>query len=219
LTPESDFGRALLEMQEGPRECLEATLLEEPEELGLAVRRVNGVEVQAKPGALARQESKRDQLVWYGMHPEYYGAMAGDRLLIRKDILENEYSCKVCKGMGYQETVDCHMCRGEQKEPDGTPCKSCRVLGYGRESMWSSGKKKCEDCRGSGWKRAIVIPEEAQQEAITGVVVSVGPDCKLYRLGDRVIHSKFAGHELKVSKLERFVMIREPEVLGILRQR
>jgi co-chaperonin GroES (HSP10) len=64
-----------------------------------------------------------------------------------------------------------------------------------------------------------VIPEVAERKPITGIVVSVGPECRLYKLGDRVIHSRFAGHEMTVAKNESFVMMRECEVLSILKQR
>jgi co-chaperonin GroES (HSP10) len=50
-------------------------------------------------------------------------------------------------------------------------------------------------------------------------VVSVGPECRLLKLGDRVIHSKFAGHELTVSKTDSYVMMGEKEVLSILKAR
>jgi len=65
----------------------------------------------------------------------------------------------------------------------------------------------------------VVIPEQAQQEAITGIVVSVGPDCKLLKIGDRVVHSKYAGHTLRLGENDVIVTMRECEVLKILRQR
>ena len=64
-----------------------------------------------------------------------------------------------------------------------------------------------------------MIPEVAERKPITGIVVSVGPECRLARIGDRIIHSRFAGHELTVAKSESFVMMRETEALSILKAR
>ena len=57
----------------------------------------------------------------------------------------------------------------------------------------------------------LVIQEDAQKEAITGVVVSVGPYCQTWKIGDRLMFSRFAGHTLEVSKTESFIMMRESE--------
>ncbi len=114
----------------------------------------------------------------------------------------------MCMGMKYEE-------QGGQK----VPCRGCKVLGFGMEVPHSSGFKKCDRCGGSGWKGGVIVPEQAQQEAVTGIVVSIGPDCKLMKIGDRVLHSKYAGHTLKIGENNQIVTMRESEVLKILRQR
>lgn len=218
------FTKALGELREGPIDLMTAQLCEEPDSTGLALRRVGDIEVESNQQRFMEVSKRgpRENLVWYGMHPEYYGAMSGDRIMLRRDVLESQYSCKSCKGAGYDEEVVCTNCVGtceERVEDQLVPCRACRVLGYGHETMFSCGHRKCEKCNGSGWRSGIVIPEQSQSEAITGVVVSVGPLVSMWKIGDRLIYSKFAGHTLSVSKNESFVMMRESEPLGILRQR
>jgi co-chaperonin GroES (HSP10) len=220
------FLQSLGEMQVGPRDIMDAQLLDEPDEVGLSIRRVNGVEIEARPERFAEisKRGPREQLVWYGYSPDGLSAVLGDRVDILKDILESAYSCKTCHGKGHTLAI-CGLCRGAKHEivdpGEGirVACRGCIVLGFGMEQLHSSGFQKCESCSGSGWRGGVVIPEQAQQEAITGIVVSVGPDCRLLKIGDRVVHSKYAGHTLKMSEDNAIVTMRECEVLKILRQR
>lgn len=231
LTPKSveGFHRALGDLKEGPMDQLTAQLCEEPDTTALAIRKIGDIEVQGDPSRLAMvsRRNPREELVWYGMHPEYYGAVAGDRIMLRRDILESQYSCKACKGLGYDDGAICGNCGGHAKETvrnqagesTEAPCRVCRVSGYGKEVWYSCGKHKCSKCNGSGWRGGIIIPEESQSQAITGVVVSVGPDVRTWKIGDRLMFSRYAGHTLEVSKTESFIMMRESEAIGMLRQR
>jgi co-chaperonin GroES (HSP10) len=226
--PES-FYRGLGDLQEGPMDIMNAQLLDEPNEVGLEIRRVNGVEIEARPERFMEisLRSPRESLVWYGYSPDGLSAVLGDRVDVLKDVLESAYSCKSCKGKGHDPEVMCVLCKGAKYEiaKDNTkvPCRGCKVLGFGMEQVHSSGFMKCALCQsnnvGTGWRAGIVIPEQAQQEAITGIVVSVGPECRLLKIGDRVVHSKYAGHTLKMSEDNSIVTMRESEVLKILRQR
>lgn len=224
IRPRADApaGRGLGEFQEGPREILRAQMMEEPDTTALEV---NGIQVLARAERVAEVAKRppREMLIWYGAHPDYYMGMTGDRILVRRDTLELEDACKFCHGLGYLEKWECTVCRGEQvviaQNGEVRACQACVVLGYDREQRYSSGHVPCASCKGSGWRAGVIIPEVAETKPITGIVVSLGPDCKLLKLGDRIIHSRFAGHELTVSKTESFVMMREPEVLSILRSR
>ena len=220
-------------LHEGPLDILNAQLCEDPEppeSTGLAVYRVGDIEVQANARRMGEivKRNPREELVWYGMHPEYYGAASGDRVILRRDILESQYSCKACKGVGYAEDNElCGNCGGSATESVRTqsgelataPCRSCRVVGFGKEMAFSCGHHKCSMCNGSGWKGGIVIPEESQTQAITGVVVSVGPLVDMWKIGDRLVFSRYAGHTLTVSKTEDFIWMHQKEPIGILRQR
>lgn len=222
------FMDGLGELQEGPMDIMNAQLLDEPDEYGLEKRLVNGVEIEARGHRFQEiaRRSPREQLVWYGYSPDGLSAVLGDRIDVLKDIMESAYSCKACHGKGHSEAV-CANCVGARYETFGgvdtpfekRPCRDCIVLGFGMEQLHSSGFQKCEACSGSGWRGGVVIPEQAQQEAITGIVVSVGPECRLIKIGDRVVHSKYAGHTLKMGEDNAIVTMRECEVLKILRQR
>jgi co-chaperonin GroES (HSP10) len=55
----------------------------------------------------------------------------------------------------------------------------------------------------------FVLPNEKQE---TGVVISVGPDCKELKVGDHVYFG--VGQEFLYGK--EYVVMREPHVLGVL---
>lgn len=222
LNPGARFD--LAHITESPLTMLEHELTEDEEFDPAGMRQINGVNVAITPwrAAEAAHRSPREALIWYQCTPDMAGAVLGDRVDVLKDILESSYSCKSCKGTGHMNTLDCGNCRGTKYESlrDGqrAPCRACVVLGFGMEVRHSSGKRICDDCNGTGWRGGIIIPEAAQKEAVTGIVVSVGPDCKLLKLGDRVLHSRYAGHELKIGENNTIVTMRESEVLKILRQ-
>lgn len=226
LTSKSNIGQfwqGLGELQEGSQDIMNAQLLDEPDEKGLEIRRVNGVEIEAHPHRFHEidRRSPREALVWFGYSPDGLSAVLGDRVDILRDVLESAYSCKTCHGKGHYAAI-CGNCRGtkyEEVQGATLPCRACIVLGFGMEIKHSSGHRKCDACAATGWRGGIVIPEQAQQEAITGIVVSVGPECRLLKIGDRVVHSKYAGHTLKMSEDNAIVTMRESEVLKILRQR
>jgi co-chaperonin GroES (HSP10) len=213
----------LAHITEGPLTMLEHELTEDPDFGAAELRRVNGVEVAITPWRASEvsRRGAREALIWYACTPDMAGAVLGDRVDVLKDILESSYSCKSCRGRGHLES-DCGNCRGTKyeraKDDSAVPCRACVVLGFGMELRHSSGKRVCDSCGGSGWKNGIVVPDAAQKEAVTGIVVSVGPDCKLLKLGDRVLHSRYAGHELKIGENNTIVTMRESEVLKILRE-
>jgi co-chaperonin GroES (HSP10) len=207
-----------LELEHGANDLLMAQLTEEPETVAFTVP--NFGEVETSPSRIARaitRNRNREELIWYGVTPADQMACMGDRIMVRQDTLEQEHSCRECKGLGYSEEI-CEVCRGEQKR-DGGECPACQVLGYDRDRKWASGRKPCHSCRGTGWRAGIVIPEIAQSKPITGIVVSLGPATNLAKLGDRVLHSKFAGHSLTTGTGETFTVMRESEILSLIRER
>ena len=72
----------------------------------------------------------------------------------------------------------------------------------------------------------IIIPDTAQEKPMEGEIVAVGPgarseDGKIHPLdvkaGDRVLFGKWSGTEIKLDG-EEFLIMREEEVLGILKK-
>jgi co-chaperonin GroES (HSP10) len=198
-----------------------AELVEVPE---FSIGRVGKVKTSPERMMQLSTRSLRESLVWYAITPHQEMAAldlppdSNGRVIVRMDTLESEYSCQVCKGLGYDEAEVCETCRGEQSR-DGLDCESCKVLGYARDTKWSCGHRACTSCRGSGWRSGIIVPEVAQGRPVTGVVVSCGPNTCVVRLGDRVLHSKFAGHALTTPGHETFTVMRESEVIALLEER
>jgi len=70
----------------------------------------------------------------------------------------------------------------------------------------------------------IIIPDTAKEKPVEGIVVAVGPGKVLdngtkitptVKAGNRVLFSKYAGAEVKISNEEHLIM-REDDILGIL---
>ena len=73
-------------------------------------------------------------------------------------------------------------------------------------------------------KGGIIIPDTAKEKPAEGVVVAVGPGKTLdngtkitptVKAGNRILFSKYAGTEIKISNEEHLIM-REDDILGIL---
>ena len=185
-------------------------------EQDLAMAQVtDDIAVIGSPSRLAQMSKReaREQLIWYKT-PAGFSAAHGARVLVRRDTVEDAYSCQTCKGTGKSDEK-CRLCGATGKETGG-PCRSCKVLGYGMSEQYSSGYRPCSSCQGSGWEGGIVIPDVAQSMPISGIVVSVGPECKLLKLGDRVMFSRFAGHTWSHRGGETTVMMPESDVLNLL---
>ena len=199
---------------------LNALLYEEPENL----RRNQYALAPSGPISIAEgddpKKRNRGCLVYYGIAPNWIMAVTGDRVLVEKDGVESEWACRTCKGNGYIDEP-CPSCNGSLSSGGG-PCRDCGVIGFGNETVHSSGKKICPDCSargvGTGWKGRIIIPEAAQDIPMTGHVVSVGPQTLLAQLGDRVLFSKYAGHNLN-NKQGSYQIMLESEILAILREK
>ena len=73
----------------------------------------------------------------------------------------------------------------------------------------------------------IIIPDTAKEKPMEGEVIAAGPgargdDGKLnpldVKVGDRVLFGKWSGTEIKIDG-EEFLIMREEEVLGILKKK
>ena len=72
----------------------------------------------------------------------------------------------------------------------------------------------------------IVIPDNAAEKPDQGEVIAVGPGKKTedgkvlpvdVKVGDRVLFGKYSGTEIKIDG-EEFLIMREEEVLGIIKR-
>lgn len=206
----AEFHRELGELEESPASQIMHELTEETH-----------VPVLCESKERLAQVTKREHLVWYGIRPNMLGAMNGDRILVEQDTLESEHSCRECKGKGHSEQL-CMTCNGTGQDPQSDlnlPCSSCRVSTFDEERQYSCGHVPCSSCLGSGWRAGIIIPEIAQSKPVSGVVVSLGPQTQLLRLGDRILHSKYAGNSFTTPEGKTYTMMHESEFLMLLKQR
>lgn len=73
-------------------------------------------------------------------------------------------------------------------------------------------------------KGGIVIPDNAHEKSVEGLVVAVGPGAFLengdrraidVKKGDRVVFGKYAGTEVKVAG-EELLILREEDLMGVI---
>lgn len=194
-----------IELHDGPRQMTDAAIFEDPQMLS----RVSGA---------VTRKSTRGALIYFAVSKHSSVSVWGDRVLIKRDSMESAYSCQTCRGKGHSE-AQCPTCKGSRIDIDRkSPCRSCPALGYGMEAQRATGYVKCEACSGSGWAGGIVRPEITQSEPITGIVVSVGPECVNLQLGDRVLHSRYSGHQQSAPSGEFYTIMAEHEVLELVRE-
>lgn len=225
LKPDNLAVRRPLDLKIGEHDLLMAQLVEEPEQPTFS-HPVTG-KVQTSPSRMMQIQSRnsnREALVWIEYQPGMQLAAldmpegANGRVWVLQDTMETEYSCRLCKGRGYFEDENCEVCGGESKR-DGGDCPACKVLGMGFRDKWSCGRRSCHSCRGSGWRAGIVIPETAQSIPVSGVIVSVGPNTSVVKLGDRILHSSYAGHRIQAPGGKVLTVMRESEILSLIRER
>lgn len=193
------------ELREGSKEILAAAIFEDHK----MAKRVSGN---------IERRTQRGLLQFYAVRETMAAAVLGDRVMIQRDTMESAYSCRHCKGKGHSEAI-CPTCKGNKIGIDGAEgCRSCKVLGYDREVWHSCGYVQCEFCRGVGSPAGIVIPESAKSTPISGIVVSAGGFCVDLQLGDRVLFSRYAGHEMLTPDGESFFTMHEHEVLQLLKE-
>jgi len=70
-------------------------------------------------------------------------------------------------------------------------------------------------------KGGIIIPDSAKERPARGIIVAVGPGLsktlliEQMRVGDKIMFSKYAGHEIKIDD-EDHLILKEDEILGII---
>ena len=106
----------------------------------------------------------------------------------------------------------------EDQFKSGYECKECG--GSGRvASTVSGGKPKvCPACDGKGG--LLVVAEVSQRRPTTGIVRSAGEACKIYKVGDGVLFSNFAGFAIDLDRMGSKVCLRilhETEILTKVR--
>jgi co-chaperonin GroES (HSP10) len=101
----------------------------------------------------------------------------------------------------------------EDEFKSGYECEGCG--GSGR-SLRIAGAR-CGTCEGTGViKGGIIAPETSQRRPTTGVVISLGEECKTLKVGQSVLYSNFSGYVIDLARAGKPVVLRilhESEVL------
>lgn len=62
----------------------------------------------------------------------------------------------------------------------------------------------------------IVLPEEAKEKPVTGIVLDVGKYVSnAVQVGDEILFNQYAGEELVYNDV-KYLMLNEPEVMGVV---
>jgi co-chaperonin GroES (HSP10) len=129
-----------------------------------------------------------------------------DNIMVLEDPSIDTTLCSECKGKK-EFFVTCLKCdgtgtlAGETAEDLPTECGRCDGKGQRLET--------CKLCKGTG--QGIVLPDSAKTRPTSGRIVSKGPDCSIYNLGDRVAYSGYTGHLLPFKGNNRIRVMREIE--------
>ncbi len=133
-----------------------------------------------------------------------------DNVMILEDQFKSSYDCKECDGTG-EKKIKCLMCDGtgevliEDVEwgEKKTTCGRCDGKGFRIES--------CKACNGKG--ALLEIPDIAKARPTSGTIVCRGPECNVYKLGDRVAYTGYTGQLLPFRGNNRLRVMSEKEVL------
>lgn len=124
----------------------------------------------------------------------------GDNIMILEDKFKSSYDCKTCKGSG-KVIVGCLKCDGLGRFDPDTDCGKCEGSGIVT--------KECPSCHGKG--ALVIIPDSSKGRPTSGTIVSMGPDCSIYKLGDRVAYAGYIGNLLPFKQNDRIRVMRETE--------
>lgn len=124
-----------------------------------------------------------------------------DKIIIVLDQFKSGYECKTCGGEGIEPRCSC----GDGKNRLGGLCKLCE----GDPDKYAG--KECRVCKGIG--STIVLPESAKQLPTSGRIVSCGPECRVRKVGERVLFGAHTGYFLPFKGNQKLRVMREFEPL------
>jgi co-chaperonin GroES (HSP10) len=137
---------------------------------------------------------------------------AGDNIMILEDEYVDGIVCKDCKGQG-KLPVSCIKCEGsgwqENPETSSRPNETLPQIHCTRCAGAGNYTKECKVCNGTG--KSIVLAPQAVAKPTSGKIVSMGPDCSIYAMNDRVAYSGYTGHLLPFKGNNRLRVMGERE--------
>jgi len=133
----------------------------------------------------------------------------GEKILVSIDIFKSGYECKECKG---KRTIK-YLCPCEANDHAGLKYSEedlkTITATIGEDVALARQNLVCPECNGNyaekrsevmcpeckGMGALLVIPDISKNLPTTGIVVSIGKDCKNldYKIGDRILFGPYAG--------------------------
>lgn len=132
----------------------------------------------------------------------------GDKILILIDKFKSGYECKDCNETGVFKSCECERSGHAGQNRLGGICKYCSGLYETRRGL------SCSACKGTG--TTLIMPENARSIPTSGIIVSIGPDCKVRRVGERVLFGAHTGYYLPFKGAAKIRCMREDEPLCII---
>lgn len=129
-----------------------------------------------------------------------------DKIILLLDPFKSGYECKDCDGTGTYKACEC--LRAGRELGVNVNGRSCSFRdACSRQVVGST----CNTCKGHG--STLVLPEKAKSMPTTGVIVSIGPHCKIRKIGERMLFGAHTGYALPFKGNARLRCMREDEPL------
>lgn len=64
----------------------------------------------------------------------------------------------------------------------------------------------------------IIVPDEAREKQTIGVIVAVGPLVKYVKEGDTIMFTKYGGNELEPGKEDSPLVMKEADILALVKE-
>lgn len=140
----------------------------------------------------------------------------GSRILIEEDKFKTGLECKTCDGAGHLGEL-CATCHGSKIEnytdhdTGEERQQMCRFCAIGeRGGRLALGFKLCPSCGGK--QSSIIVPPSAERRPTTGKIVAVGPDVKLFKVGERVLYTNYTGQDFQIKDSPKLRIMVETDV-------
>ncbi len=135
-----------------------------------------------------------------------------DKILVLLDKFKTGYECKTCDGTGILKK--CPSCDGASFDRFKQPCKECQISK--ENGIFSSipYPRECDRCKGIG--ASIIVPETTKGMPTSGLIVSLGPQCKHRALGERVLFGAHVGYYIPFKGNVRLRAMREHEIICLM---
>lgn len=129
-----------------------------------------------------------------------------DKILILIDKFKSGFECKSCNATGKFLACECQQKTGKLGLKENG--KSC---GFRDECSRQVVGADCRNCRGTG--STLIMPENARAIPTSGVIVSIGPNCKTRKVGERVLFGAHTGYYIPFKGNAKIRCMREDEPL------